>query len=405
VLKKIPVKQLRVGMYLHELCGTDWLHNPFWRSAFMIRAPKEIQQIVDCGVQELWIDTAKGLDAEVQQIADAEAASQPSAPASFSAIPSPASRASVEEELARAAKICAAAKREVTLMFTEARLGRAVNVGNALPLVEEISQSVLRNPDALIGLARLKTKDDYTYMHSVAVCALMISLARQLGLDEEQVRDAGFAGLLHDIGKMAIPQEILNKPGALNKDEFQIIQSHPVAGHQMLREGQGANEAALEVVLHHHEKMDGTGYPHKLSGEAISLLARMGAVCDVYDALTSNRAYKNGWCPAEAIRRMAEWSGHFDDKVFQAFVKSTGIYPIGTLVMMESRRLGVVIEQSDKSLLTPRVKVFFSTKSGTHVTPEIINMAGPGKADRIVGREDAAKWGLKNVNDLWLNIR
>lgn len=305
----------------------------------------------------------------------------------------------------RAAKICSAAKREVTKMFTEARLGRVVNVSNAMPLVEEISQSVLRNPDALIGLARLKTKDDYTYMHSVAVCALMVALARQLGLDEAQVREAGFAGLLHDIGKMMIPDEILNKPGALTREEFHVIQTHPEEGHKLLTQGQGVSAVALDVCLHHHEKIDGTGYPHRLSGEAISLYARMGAVCDVYDALTSNRAYKNGWCPAEAVRRMADWPGHFDEKVFQAFVKSTGIYPVGTLVLMDSGRLGVVIEQSDKSLLTPRVKVFFSTKSGTHINPEIVNLAGPGKSDKIIGSEDPAKWSLKNVNEVWTKPR
>ncbi|MBI1889486.1 MAG: HD-GYP domain-containing protein [Burkholderiales bacterium] len=402
MLKKIQVKQLKVGMFLHELCGAGWLHNPFWRSAFLIQTPKEIQQILDCGVQELWIDTSKGVDVDSPAAPPPQAAAPAPAPTPQPAKPE---RVSVEAEMARAAKICAAAKREVTLMFNEARLGRALNVSNAMPLVEEISQSVLRNPDALIGLARLKTKDDYTYMHSVAVCALMVALARQLGLEELQVREAGFAGLLHDIGKMMIPNEILNKPGALSREEFLVIQTHPVEGHKLLLEGQGATDAALDVVLHHHEKVDGTGYPDKLAGDKITLLARMGAVCDVYDALTSNRVYKNGWCPAEAIRRMAEWAGHFDDKVFQAFVKSTGIYPVGTLVMLESGRLGVVIEQSEKSLLTPRVKVFFSTKSKTYITPEIINMAGPGKVDKIVGREDAAKWGLKNVNEFWTGGR
>jgi hypothetical protein len=127
----------------------------------------------------------------------------------------------------------------------------------------------------------------------------------------------------------------------------------------------------------------------------------MGAICDVYDAVTSNRVYKEGWCPAEAVRKMAEWRGHFDEKIFQAFVKSIGIYPIGTLVRLESGRLGVVLEQSDKSLLAPKVKVFFSTRSSTYIPPQIIDLAGPGKQDRILGREDAAKWNLQNLNEMW----
>jgi len=134
----------------------------------------------------------------------------------------------------------------------------------------------------------------------------------------------------------------------------------------------------------------------------LSIFARMGAVCDVYDAITSNRPYKAGWDPSESIRKMAEWSGpHFDPAVFQAFVKSIGIYPVGTLVKLESGRLGVVIEQCEKSLLAPKVKVFFSTKSQSYIPPQILDLAGPGLRDKITGREDAAKWGLKNVNDFW----
>ena len=305
--------------------------------------------------------------------------------------------------MGRAAKICATARGAVSSMFQEARMGKAIDATHALPVVEEISSSVLRNPGALIGLARLKNKDDYTYMHSVAVCALMVALARQLKLDDAQVREAGMAGLLHDIGKMMVPLSILNKPGKLTDDEFVSVKSHPEEGYKLLKAGSGVSEITLDVCLHHHEKMAGNGYPEKLQGDQLSIFVRMGAVCDVYDAVTSNRPYKNGWDPSESIRKMAEWSGpHFDPAVFQAFVKSIGIYPVGTLVKLESGRLGVVVEQGEKSLLAPKVKVFFSTKSTSYIPPQILDLAGPGLQDKIVGREDAAKWGLKNVNDFWV---
>ena len=256
--------------------------------------------------------------------------------------------------------------------------------------VEEISDSVLRHPNALISLARLKTSDEYTYMHSVAVCALMIALARQLGLPERQVREAGEAGLLHDIGKMAIPDAILNKPGKLTDGEFDTMRSHPEKGAQMLLDCGQISALVLDVCLHHHEKYDGSGYPHRLSGEQISLFARMGAVCDVYDAITSDRPYKKGWDPAESIRKMAEWKGHFDPQVFQAFVKSVGIYPVGALVRLESGRLGVVMEQNDKSLLMPRVKVFFSARSRLPIPQEVVDLAKLVGRDKIVGRESIA---------------
>ncbi|HJW03652.1 MAG TPA: HD-GYP domain-containing protein, partial [Azospira sp.] len=247
-----------------------------------------------------------------------------------------------------------------------------------------------------------KTADDYTYMHSVAVCALMVALARQLGLDEAQTRAAGMAGLLHDLGKAAIPLAILNKPGKLTDDEFAVIKTHPAEGHAILLEGKGVTAEALDVCLHHHEKINGSGYPKGLKGEEISLLAKMGAVCDVYDAITSNRPYKAGWCPAESIKKMAEWAdGHFDPRVFQAFVKSLGIYPIGSFVRLESGRLGVVVEQSEKSLLAPRVKVFFSAKANAYISPELVDLSRPGIRDKIAGREDPAKWGINNVDEIW----
>jgi putative nucleotidyltransferase with HDIG domain len=309
----------------------------------------------------------------------------------------------MQQEAARAAKICAKSKQAVVSMFREARMGNAISAKDCAPLVEEISNSVARNPGALISLARLKTADDYTYMHSVAVCALMIALSRQLGLDEEQTRLAGLAGLLHDLGKAMVPNAILNKPGKLTDEEFAEVKKHPEYGHAALLQGADVPEIALDVCLHHHEKVDGSGYPKGLKADQITLFAKMGAVCDVYDAITSNRPYKAGWDPAESLRKMAEWAkGHFDEAVFQAFVKSLGIYPIGSLVLLASGRIGVVIEQSEKSLLAPKVKVFYSVKSGSRIRPEVLDLSRPpGNTDKISGREDPAKWNFPDLDELW----
>jgi HD-GYP domain-containing protein (c-di-GMP phosphodiesterase class II) len=264
---------------------------------------------------------------------------------------------------------------------------------------------VSRNPGALISLARLKTADDYTYMHSVAVCAMMVALSKQLGLDEEQTRSAGLAGLMHDLGKAAMPMDVLNKPGKLTDAEFKIIKTHPEEGHRLLLTGSKIDPMMMDVCLHHHEKMDGSGYPKGLKGDEISLFAKMGAVCDVYDAITSNRPYKAGWDPAESLRKMAEWAnGHFDRKVFQAFVKSLGIYPVGSLVRLTSGRLGVVVEQTGKSLTTPSVKVFFSTKSNMRIVPVLVDLSVPGTIEKIAGREDPAKWRFADLNELWSGL-
>lgn len=405
MLKKIGVEQLELGMFIQELCGS-WMEHPFWRTKFVISSPDDLRQVRESGIKELWIDVSKGLDAtecetkeEVEaQVDQALAQTQTQTPRRGEA----PKQVPMAEEMERAASICATSKEAVLSMFHEVRMGKAIDSEAAGELVEEISSSVMRNPGALISLARIKDADSYTYMHSVAVCALMVALARQLKLDEKLTREVGMAGLLHDMGKAFSPLDVLNKPGKLTDEEFAIMKQHPVDGHRVLLEGGTVGEISLDVCLHHHEKTDGSGYPERLPGDKISLYAKMGAVCDVYDAITSNRPYKAGWDPAESIRKMAEWSkGHFDETIFQAFVKSVGIYPVGSLVRLESGRLAVVMEQSEKSLLAPLVKVFFSTKSLTYIKPEMIALSRPGSLEKIAGREDPAKWGIKNLENLW----
>ncbi len=404
MLKRIPLSQLCKGMFINEFCGS-WMDHPFWKAKFLLKTDQDLEKIRSSAISELWIDTSKGLDVVGGQSEEEVAAETEAVLLAAATGPVKQLRVSLDEEVDRAIKLCAHAKEAVVAMFGDVRMGKAIDVENVQGMVDEITQSVVRHPNALISLARLKNADEYTYMHSVAVCALMIALARQLNLGEEEVREAGVAGLLHDVGKMAVPDEVLNKPGKLTDEEFELVKSHPVEGAEILLQGQNVSPAAIEVALHHHEKMDGTGYPHGLKGEQISLLSRMGAVCDVYDAITSDRPYKKGWDPAESIRKMAEWSkGHFDEAVFQAFVKSVGIYPTGSLVRLESGRLGVVLEQHEKSLLTPRVKVFFSAKSKAPIMQEVLDLAKLVGRDKIVGRESAEDWGFRNIEELWSGI-
>lgn len=407
MLKKISVEQIQLGMHLKEFC-VSWMEHPFWRNGFVLTDPKDLESIRASSIKEVWIDCSKGIDVAAGEVAVSEAESDSEVEEALAQVVLErrnVAPVSTEQELAHAAKICSQAKRAVISMFEEARMGKAVDTGGAQKLVEEITDSVARNPGALISLARLKTADDYTYMHSVAVCAMMVALAKQLKLDEEQTRLAGLAGLMHDLGKAMIPMEILNKPGKLSPAEFEIVKQHPREGHKLLLTGANVDPVVLDVCLHHHEKTDGSGYPDKLKDAQITLFAKMGAVCDVYDAITSNRPYKPGWDPAESLRRMAEWAkGHFDIQVFQAFVKSLGIYPIGSLVQLSSGRLSVVVEQTGKSLTTPTVKVFFSTKSNMRIIPELVDLSRAGVTEKIVSREDPAKWRFADLNELWSGV-
>jgi len=402
MLKRISADKLIPGMFLHEFCGS-WMDHPFWKAKFVLSDKADMKRIADSGIKEVWIDTSKGLDiqggvsqAEVKQQIEEELEFAASRPMEFTI-----EVTSFSDEVDRATALCKRSKAAVTSLFAEARLGKAIDVQECLPLVEEISESVYRNPGALISVARLKHRDEYTYMHSVAVCALMVALGKQLGLKPDLLREAGLAGLLHDLGKAQIPLAILNKPGKLTDEEFTTMKGHPEHGHELLAEMNVVTPAVLDVCLHHHERIDGTGYPHRLKGEELSLMAKMGAVCDVYDAVTSNRPYKAGWDPAESLRQMAQWKGHFDPAVFQAFVKTVGIYPTGSLVRLKSGRLAVVTEQNPAALLSPKVKVFYSTKSNQRVMPEDLNLAGPWIQDKIVACESPGDWPFTDLQQMW----
>ncbi len=400
MIKRISIDQLRIGMYVQKL-GASWLDNPFWRSAFLLDDRARLATIRESAVREIWIDTSRGVDVANAEVAPAEDLLATMV-APDDAGDAPPASSTFAEELERARRIVRGAQGAVSALYADVRLGRAIDADACLPLVEEIAASVERNRGAIVSLARLKTSDDYTYLHSVAVCALMVALSRQLGLDEQTTREAGLAGLVHDLGKALMPQHVLKKPGKLTDAEFAIIRGHPEAGYRMLEESRGVPVACMDVCLHHHERIDGGGYPHGLAGDAIALLARMGAVCDVYDAITSNRPYKSGWDPADSLHRMAQWSrdGHFDEAVFQSFVRSLGIYPTGSLVRLASGRLAVIVEQSAGSLLAPVVTAFYDAETRRVVAPERVDLSAG--TDRIVSRELPERWGLADLDRYWM---
>ncbi|SOE95983.1 HDIG domain-containing protein [Burkholderia sp. D7] len=407
MLKTVAASSLRPGMFLHSL-DRRWLDHPFWKNSFLLTAI-DIEKIVASGIASIVIDTDRGLgcadDSPVESNALFDAggiAPQTEDRHLLVTTRTQLPRRPVSEEIGHARRLFESASNEMKVVFQQARMGRAVSGESMMPLVQSIAASVMRNPYALTSVARLKHHDGYTYMHSVAVCALMSALARELGLDEQGVLEAGAAGLLHDLGKALMPLAVLNKPGKLSVEEFEVAKKHSFDGWQMLQSAD-VSAGVLEVALHHHEKVNGRGYPHGLKDKAIPLLARMGAVCDVYDAVTSERPYKSSWHPTHALRSMASWDGQFDKAILAAFINMIGIYPVGALVRLESGFLAVVIDQSNGSILMPIVKTFFSCKSNQPVFPAIVDLKKLKGADRIVAIEDPRQWNLPQLNDLWLN--
>jgi HD-GYP domain-containing protein (c-di-GMP phosphodiesterase class II) len=395
MLKKIDSSQLRVGMAIHDLdCG--WMEHPFVRSRFVLTSDDEIRKILNAGIHGVTIDCGKGLDVgdaptveEAEAVLDAEVAA-------IAARPVVSLRATLAEEFDRAVSIRRQAAGLVKTVMQDARLGKAVEMDKVSPVVENITASILRNASALMGLSYIKNKDDYTFLHSVSVCTLLVAFCRSRKMDDETIYQAGIGGLLHDTGKALVPDHILNKPGRLTDEEFEIVRRHPRDGYEILRRSPEIGAIPLDITLHHHERRDGTGYPDRQGAEQISELAQMAAIVDVYDAITADRCYHKGMPAAEALRKMYEWSKfHFNPVLTQEFMRCVGIYPVGTLVLLESGRLGVVVEPHETSLLTPKVNVFFSTKSQIYIKPETVDLSrglGFGGGDKIMRHESPEKW-------------
>jgi putative nucleotidyltransferase with HDIG domain len=307
-------------------------------------------------------------------------------------------RASATEEMDRAKKIHAEAHKIIHNIMQDVRLGEQVKLEKVEPVVEQMTESILRNGGALLSLCRVKNKDDYTFLHSVSVCALQVSFCRALGMDAATLHLAGIGGLLHDIGKVKVPDKILNKAGRLTDEEFKVMKCHVTESKQILDQTMGISEISIQVAYQHHERHDGSGYPEGLKGEAISQMGKMAAICDVYDAITSDRVYHKGLPPHEALRKIFEWSKfHFDPALVQQFLRTIGIYPVGTLVMLESGRLAIVLEQGEGNLLQPTVKVIYDSRRQQYVEPKMVDLARPtghGGGDKIAGHETADRWGI-----------
>lgn len=398
--RKIAIDQISAGMFVVGFEGF-WFKHPFWRTKFLL-SPADVDEIRASGVKAIYIDDAMGASPPPLPVPSANLAKGPLPAAREAEAPrrpqaiaplAPVRRSMPIEmdEVQRATESIQRSKRVIMRMFGEARMGKAVALRDVEPLVDEIAASVMRDAAAMIKVTRLKRKNEYTYLHSVAVCALMINLGRQLGLSETLTRDLGTAGLMHDIGKMAVPGSVLDKPGSLSDDEFEIIRTHPQKGHDLLKKTEGISPIALDVCLHHHERVDGKGYPFGLTADQLSLHARMGAICDVYDAVTSRRPYKDPWTPSDALAKMLDWEGHFDPGVLDAFIRSIGIYPVGTLVRLRTNRLGIVIAGNNLEPTMPMVRAFFSTMEREFVPLESFICSATLKGDAAIGIETARR--------------
>ncbi|WP_432665896.1 HD-GYP domain-containing protein [Wukongibacter baidiensis] len=259
------------------------------------------------------------------------------------------------------------AKRFIADTMQEFYLNGAV-VEKVLEIVNKLIEELLENDEIVISLGKLRTIDDYTLEHSVNVCIMSLVIGLSYGFEYEELVDLGVGAILHDIGKMLIPQEILNKPGALTVEEYEIVKNHTTYGYDILKKSEGISGIAAEIALSHHERPDGNGYPLGRKAEQIRIYSKIVAICDVYDALTSDRVYKKGIVPHKALQYICKMvDTQFDNELVKKLLNCVKIYPVGSLVRLNTNELGLVVDISKINPSKPIVRILLDEK-GNKVT-------------------------------------
>lgn len=403
-------------MFIHKLEGS-WFRHPFWKSRFLLEDQELLDTLRGSGIEGVVIDTGRGKD--TTEPVETEASTRLRTPARLAVearIPERRAVASVvtqhavfaraapalqiAREFGRARRAAGDAMRVVSRTFIEARLGKAVTAHEVEPVLDAIYSSVQRNLYAFNGLLRCQSDSEPVYRHSLAVSALMIALARHMKFSPVDIRDAGMAGLLMDIGVGQLPVDLASVGGDYTRLRPDLKQQHVLLGYSFLKAAGDIPEAVLRTVLHHHERLDASGYPQGLGGNAIDQLSRMAAICDAYDTVISGGDVASRVDPAEAIVLLREQPGKFDAAILEKFVETVGVYPIGSFVRLRSDRLAMVVDEDPADAARPAVRTFWSVPLNKRLKGETIALAHCYGEDSIEGIADLSGLDLPEVSRL-----
>ncbi len=393
--KKIAVGDLKLGMYVSEL-DRPWSETAFLFQGFPISTDDELTQLraccdyvyIDLRQSKLWVaeqpkavrrdyesswlaytppdETDTGNHRFATERLNIEPAMRPH--------PAP-DTATLAVNVEAVRRVHSKAHEYVGQMLADARLGQSLDVAAARTVVHEMVDAIVADENALVWLTQLKSRDEYTTLHSINVCILALLFGRHLGYDVEQLNEIGHGALLHDIGKMKVPLAILNKPTAPTAEELALLKQHPSLGYELLKESKSISPAALDIVYSHHERVDGSGYPRGLQGDQIGEYALLVSVVDVYDAITSDRVYHLGISPHEALNLMYQWAHKsFPSHLLEEFIKCLGIYPIGSIVELNTGEVGVVMTVNRRHHLRPIITLVLDTEKHPYPTHKLINL-------------------------------
>ena len=338
----------------------------------------------------VYIDASKGLDSQDSETAaEVDRRNESALQKAGELTPGLRPHVPLAEEIVIAQQIHSQAQGLVGEFMNHAKVGSAIDVAPIHQLADELQHSVLRNANALSCLGRIREKDNYLLEHSVNLSVLMSLFGNHRGLSSDVLHQTIVGALLHDLGKILTPDEILHKPGRLTPEEFEVMKLHARHSRDILATTEGIGELTVITAAQHHERLDGTGYPEGLKGDEISEYGRMVAISDVYDAITADRVYHKGMTPTQGLKKLLEWSGtHLDPSLVKQFIRCLGLYPVGSLVLLESGRLGVVVEANESDQRLPTVRVMYHTKFRMPITVDTLDLAKPGTQDRILRAVD-----------------
>ncbi|TDF42416.1 HD-GYP domain-containing protein [Alteromonadaceae bacterium M269] len=360
MLRTIKSSKLEIGMYVTRFVKQTGNMN--LTMAGWIKTEAAMKGLIAKGILEVEIDTSKTLVAKTES--ENKEKSEKQKPISF------------DNELSRATGLYQQAKSFQKKLLNAVDREIAIDVKQVEAMSNKLVDSLERNSNALLCLTSIREKDSYLLEHSINVGIMLATFATYLGFDKAKIQKLAFAGVIHDIGKIKVPDEILHKPGKLTDDEFVIMRNHVNYGGDYLSQFDDLEPSILETVMQHHEKIDGTGYPNKLRDDEIGMYGRMISIVDCYDAMTAERVYKKGMPSMKAMKILMRESGvHFDGDLVRKFIQCIGLYPAGTLVKMKSQKVGLVTKVNQAKPLEPEVKIFYCAKNRHYLASRDINLA------------------------------
>jgi len=360
-LIKLPVSSLEIGMFVAAIENSEQV---MVTNAGRVSTMDLVVKLKNKGVSFVWIDPARS-------------SFTPEKSLTAIAIVSDTANGIKNRELAQkqASELLHEAKGLVRKVLSETFEGKAIDVTKVEALAENMIESVMDNADAFKCVSALRSKDAYLLEHSVNVAVLLVTFGRYLGLSRNMLRQLAVGGILHDVGKIKVDSNVLNKPGKLTPDEFEHMKLHQVYAIPIMSEAQGLSQVSKDVCLMHHEKLDGRGYPRGLKGEQLPLHGRMSCIVDIYDALTATRCYKEAMSPSAAFKILLSLTPfHLDESLVYEFIRCIGVYPVGSLVELSDGRVGIVWETEGRDVLHPVVKCFYSNKHKHYTEVALVDL-------------------------------